>query len=390
MMRRRTLPICLLILTALASRAAEVTAIVGVNVVPMDSERVLAGQTVVVADGRIARLGRDEDVAVPPGAQVVQGRGRWLLPGLIDMHVHIRTADLPRYVENGITTVRDLAGLDHVLRDAALVEQGELFGPRILASSMLLTGPHPQNPEFSLPVTRASDAAGVVDQQLARGARSIKVYDELSLAVYDAIVTAAHARGVKVAGHVSRFVAVRHAMVMQDSIEHLSGYPLDDPFDDTPNDKAAMAAASRMSGVWNCPTLYVFTAWVTRDMPEPGRGLFLEQRRALVTALHAAGARLLAGTDAGYLVPAGTSLHEELAELAAAGLTPFEVLSAATRAPAEYLEDASIGVVAEGARADLVLVERNPLEDLSVLRRPSAVMLHGRWISYARRRSARH
>jgi len=379
MIRRMLLSCCLA--AALTIEAAEVTAIVDVNVVPMDSERVLLAQTVVVRDGRIESVGPARDVAVPPDARVVAGRGRWLLPGLIDMHVHIRTADLPRYVENGITTVRDMAGLDHVLRDAALIERGELFGPRILASSMLLTGPHPQNPEFSLPVTRTADAASVVDQQLARGATSIKVYDELSLPVYDALVTAAHARGVKVAGHVSRFVDVRHAMVMQDSIEHLSGYPLDDD--------AAMAAASRVAGVWNCPTLYVYTAWVTRDTPEPARRNYLEARRALVTALHRAGARLLAGTDSGYLVPAGTSLHEELAELRAAGLTPFEVLLTATRAPAEYLEEPTIGVVAAGAHADLLLVRSNPLDDLATLRYPAAVMLNGRWISYDRRRAVR-
>jgi len=366
----------------LAAVVLAATAIVGVNVVPMDSEHVLRDQTVIVEDEHIAVVGPVESVEIPVDARVIYGRGRWLVPGLTDMHVHIRRVDLPRYVENGITTVRDLAGLDSVLSIAASVNAGELHGPRILASSMLLTGANPQNPQFSRPVTRASDAAAAVDQQLARGCTSIKVYDGLARDVYDAIIAAARARGVKVAGHVTSQVPVAHAMVMQDSIEHLSGYPLG-------FDGAGLAAASREAGVWNCPTMVVFTQWVTRDMPEPQRTELLAARRALLTALDEGGARILAGTDAGYLVPAGTALHDEFDELLAAGLTPYEVLGAATRAAGEYFEDPTLGVIAVGARADLVLVRENPLENIATLRNPQAVMLRGRWISYERRRAVR-
>ena len=123
--------------------------------------------------------------------------------------------------------------------------------------------------------------------------------------------------------------------------------------------------------------MVVFTQSVTRDMPEPQRTQFLNARRALLTALDEAGARILAGTDAGYLVPAGTSLHDELAELREAGLTPFEALSAATRSAGEYLGDPTLGVIAVGARADLVLVAENPLENLATLRTPAGVMLRG-------------
>ncbi len=359
------------------SAFADVTAFVGVNVVPMDAERVLLGQTVVVEDAHVVTIGPVDEVPVPDGARVIYGRGRWLVPGLADMHVHVIERDLPRYVENGITTVRDLAGLDTVL---ALV--GREHAPRILASSKLLTGANPANPYFSRPVTRVQDAAAAVDEQLARGCMSIKIYDGLAREVYDAIVAAAHARGVKVAGHVTNNVTIAHAMESQDSIEHLSGYPLG-------ISDRALAEASRESGVWNCPTMVVFTQYVTRNTPEPQRTQLLNARRALLTALDEAGARILAGTDAGYLVPAGVSLHDELAELLAAGLTPFEALSAATRSAGEYLGDPTMGVIAIGARADLVLVAENPLENLATLRTPAGVMLRGEWISYARRRSVR-
>jgi imidazolonepropionase-like amidohydrolase len=350
---------------------------VGVNVVPMDTERVLLGQTVVVEDAHVVAIGPVDAVPIPDDARVIYGRGRWLVPGLVDMHVHVIERDLPRYVENGITTVRDLAGLDSVL---ALV--GRNSGPRILPSSKLLTGANPSNPFFSRPVTSVQGAATAVDEQLARGATSIKVYDGLTREVYDAIVSAARARGVKVAGHVTNNVPIAHAMAMQDSIEHLSGYPLG-VSDQT------LAEASREAGVWNCPTMIVFTRYVTRDVPEPARTQFLNARRAMLTALDEAGARILAGTDAGYLVPAGTSLHDELAELRDAGLTPFEVLSAATRSAGEYLDDPTLGVIEVGARADLVLVAENPLENLATLRSPAGVMLRGRWISYGKRRALR-
>lgn len=364
----------------LAALLLQATAFVGVNVVPMDGPP-LHGQTVIVRDARVAQIGPVAAVEVPADAKVVYGRGRWLVPGLVDMHVHIREADLPAYVSNGITTVRDLAGLDSVLATMRRVERGEVPGPRILASSKLLTGPDPQNPFFSRPVASVADAPRAVDEQLARGATSIKVYEGLSRAVYDAIVAAAHARSVKVAGHVAQSVGVAHAMEMQDSIEHLSAYPLPA--------SQALVDATAVSGVWNCPTQVVFRDHVTLNMPAAQREQFLAARRQLIGALDAAGARILAGTDAGYLVPAGTSLHEELAELSAAGLTNEEVLAAATRSAGEYLGDPTIGVVREGARADLLLVNENPLGNLATLRNPAGVMLNGRWISYDRRRAVR-
>lgn len=369
-----------MIVAALVLHAA--TAFVGVNVLPMDSERVLHGQTVIVDNGRVEAMGAVSEIEIPAGAAVIYGQGRWLVPGLIDMHVHIRAIDLPRYVENGVTTVRDLAGLDSVLA----IKRSNAFGPRIFVASNLLAGPNAQNPPFSVVANSVQGASALVDAQLARGCDSIKVYDDLSREVYDAIINAAHVRGVKVAGHVTHRVDIRHAMTMQDSIEHLSGYPLGD----TARNRE-LAIASRDAGVWNCPTMIVYTRHVTRDMPEPARRIFLDDRHALLTALHDANARILAGTDSGYLVPAGSSLHDELDELVAAGFTPFEALTAATRSAAEYLGDPTSGIIAVGSRADLVLAGENPVENLATLRSPNGVMLNGQWVPYshARKRAAR-
>lgn len=392
--------IAIIVLMAAASLHGDVTAFVGVNVLPMDGERRLLGQTVIVRDDRIEAIGPMSDVAVPPDARVIYGRGRWLMPGLIDAHVHILAADLPRYLESGVTTVRDLAGLDSVMVIARRVARGELRGPRIIAASLLMNGPNPGQPFFSVVVPNAAAAPAAVDRQLARGSTWIKLYENLPRDVYEAIVAAARSRGARVAGHVTASVSVLQAMTLQDSIEHLAGY------DRAVTERAgsggfaawidvdhtrfpALAEASRESGVWNCPTLHIYEV-LTSQWDAADRERMLANRRSFVRALHEAGARIVTGTDAGYLAPAGAALHEEFQELLKSGLTAFEVLEAATRAGAELLGmDDEIGTVAVGMRADLLLATEPPDEELETLRRPAGVMVGGQWTSFERRRAVR-
>jgi imidazolonepropionase-like amidohydrolase len=344
---------------------------VGVNVVPMDGEDVLAGYTVVVSDGVVTAVGPVADIAVPPEARVIYGNGRWLSPGLIDMHAHIRAVDLDLYLRNGVTTVRDMAGLPSVLALARRIEDGEIGGPRIVAGSRLIDGPTPANPQFSVPLLGAASAPGVVDSELARGCSFIKVYDNLTRPMYDAVIDAARSRGVKVAGHVPRAVPMEHALASQDSIEHLSGYDL--------SRAASLAQTTRAAGAWNCPTLLVFSEVITANMRADDRRRLLEARSAMVRALHDAGARIIAGTDAGYLLPAGSALIDELEELHASGLTRFEALAAATIHAGEYLEISGLGAIRPGSPADLVLLDANPLVSFDTLRRPVGVVVRGHW-----------
>jgi imidazolonepropionase-like amidohydrolase len=361
---------------------AETIAFVGVNVVTMEDDEPLHGYTVVVRDGSIESIGPMTEAILPDGARVIYASGRWMMPGLIDMHAHIRAADVGRYIASGVTTVRDMAGLGSVLTLARQIESGELTGPRIIAGTRLIDGPNPANPFFSVPLPDAAAAESVVDGELARGCRFVKVYDNLTRALYDAVVAAARERGVKVAGHVPRSVALDHALASQDCIEHLSGY--------SAGLAAMQASATRDAGVWNCPTMYVFSASVTAGMAPADRTRVLDARRAVVRALSDAGARILAGTDGGYLVPAGTSLVEELEELRAAGLTHYAALRAATRDAAEYLEISTLGVIREDAAADLILLDANPLEAFDTLRRPVGVVVRGEWhpLIAPRRRAA--
>lgn len=369
-------------LVALAANGATL-AIRNVDVVSMRDARIDQDQTVIVRGDRIESVGPADSTLIPADARVIEGRGRWLFPGLIDAHVHIRAVDLPDYLRYGVTTVRDLAGLDSVLDIARRIDRGELHGPRIITSTLLFNGPNPRNPTFSTVISRAADADARVAAQLARGCRFVKLYENLPLDVYDALVAAARARGARIAGHVSVFVDVRHAMESQDSIEHLNGYErvVSRLPDAASNDigawqsvdssrYAALAEETARSGVWNCPTLYVY-AVLSNFAPA-----IIDNRRAFIRELHARGAHLLAGTDAGYLVPAGSSLIEELDELVASGLTPYEALATATRDAAQFLEE-DAGTIEAGKRADLILLDANPLQSVEALRRPAMVIVRG-------------
>jgi len=347
------------------------------------------GQTVVVSGDRIVAVGPDGTVAIPPGAVSVDAAGRTVLPGLVDSHVHARSADLAAYVDEGITTVRNLWGFTGLLEGAAALVRDGAVAPSIESASPGIDGPGSPWPQTQL-ITDPHAAEALVAGLAGQGWRWLKVYSHLDAAVFDAVVGAADTHGIRFLGHVPFSVPLQHALDRgMLSIEHLTGYELalggtgslpaqrwaSIHIDRMPSIAAATAAA----GTWNCPTMTVVQVLALNgaDGPEGGR-----RRRLLVGELYAAGARLLAGTDSGIdATQPGTSLHDELDQLVASGLTPLDALRAATTWPAEFLERVGeIGTVSPGARADLVLVDGDPRDDVAVLRHPRAVMLRGAWL----------
>jgi imidazolonepropionase-like amidohydrolase len=373
-------------------------AIIHASVVPMDGDRVLHDQVVLVVGDRIAAVGPASAVAIPPTAGIVDARGAYVLPGLIDMHVHVRRGELETYVDNGITSVRNMWGYAALPSVMADVAAGRRVGPAIYSASPGLDGTPAVWPETQI-VDDPSTADATVEAQVEAGWRWIKVYTSLSEASYDAITAAARNRGIRTIGHVPLRVTLEHALDSgQLSIEHLGGYDRAVSRTGQANAAAwadidagripALAARTATAGTWNCPTLAIY-ALIADALPPDVRDRVVANRGAVVRGLADAGARLLVGTDAGIdRTAAGTSIHDELSDFVAAGLTPYESLRAATSGAAEFLgEQAEIGVVAPGRRADLLIVASNPLQDVGALRTPEAVVLRGVWRSVGGHRS---
>lgn len=386
-------------------------AIVDATVVPMDRAGGLVHHTVLVRGDRI--------VAVAPAARVdtraatvVDGRGRWVLPGLADMHVHLWGDDaLPLFTLNGVTTVRDLFGSPDSLRRRDALARGTLAGPTLVTAGPILDGDPPTWPGSAV-VTTADAARAEVRAQKAAGYDWIKVYTGLSSEAYEAAIAEAKAQGLPVAGHVPKAVGLARAIASgQRSIEHLDGYvPF---FGDPPADPLIDATVA--AGIWNCPTLVVTDRFGHLDDPaqlagtrglehvpaferalwEPANDFRLrsftaatfadvraknQRRRALVGQLAQAGAHLVLGTDTGnpYVVP-GFAVGDELVMLVESGLTPWQALRTATvEAAALQGTPGEFGVVAAGARADLLVLGADPLADVHAVFDPPTVIVRGR------------
>jgi imidazolonepropionase-like amidohydrolase len=416
-----------------------VTAFVGVTVIPMDRERRLAGQTVLVRGDRIVEIGPSARVKVPEGSARVDGSGKYLIPGLAEMHAHIpggQASDsavertLFMYVAGGLTTVRGMLGHPRHLELRDRAARGELLSPTIYAAGPSLNG-------NSIPDPAA--AARTVEEQKAAGYDLLKIHPGVSRAAFDSLAATAHRVGIPFAGHVPEEVGLARAIEAgYATIEHLDGYieamlregapvtaeqsaffglNLGEHLDESK--LAGLVAATRKAGVWNVPTQVLLENLVLvgsaeelarrpemryvapqtlAQWAEVKNGMLaetgstaasarrtIETRRRLIKALHAAGAGLLLGSDAPqiYNVP-GFSTHRELESLVAAGLTPYQALETGTRNIARYFgTERETGTIEKGKRADLVLLDADPLADIRNTTRRAGVMLRGRWLPQA-------
>ena len=373
-----------------ATASSAPLAIVDVNVITMRSASILAHQTVLIRDGRIEWIGPAAAGTLASDATVIQGAGRFLMPALIDMHVHLRAAELDRYLANGIATVRNMWGFPEVRQWAAEIASGTRLGPTIISASQGLDGTPPQWP-LTVMVTDPLAARAAVQGQQAAGWSWLKVYTRLSPAAFDSIMTAARDLGIPAVGHVPMAVDIRTALAAgMKSIEHLTGYDRAVSrgghfgtwgwIDADPLRYPELVAATIAAGTWNCPTLAIYSA-ISRNQHSPAeREAIQRHRRIFVKQLLDAGAPLLLGTDAGIdLVPAGTAIHDELDEMVAAGLTPYQALQTGTSEAARFLRRTDLGIVDAGAEASLILLRENPLASVSALRAPDGVVLRGAW-----------
>jgi imidazolonepropionase-like amidohydrolase len=403
-------------------------AFTNVNIVPMDREIVLRNQTVLVRNGVIEKIG--ELVDAPSDALIVDATNKYLMPGLVDMHVHIQDKnDLILLAANGVTTVRNMWGNTDVMLRLGLpdqlelreqIKQGKLFGPTIYTTGPVMEG-NPSNHPLMTIFKTPQEAEQSVARQKAQGYDSVKVYDHLNLETYRAIARAAKENGLPVVGHVPIAGGIDEVLTSgQVTIEHLQGYIDADAteFLIAPERIAEYANKTRTAGVWNAPTLALYpknslpaeaiaklekqvgmkytspsaqlTTRFLYDQMSQGHtytGADYATRisalnKRMMKALRDADAKFVLGTDASnpYHI-LGFSAHEELAAMVEAGLTPYEALAAGTRNAAEALGKSSeFGTVMEGKRADLILVEANPLDNVANANKRVGVVLRGQWL----------
>ncbi|MBL7697143.1 MAG: amidohydrolase family protein [Chitinophagaceae bacterium] len=410
-----------------------------VNVVPMDRESVLENKVVVVKNGKIQYIGDAKKAKYRKNAIVVDGQGRYLMPGLAEMHAHVPPNDdmeamkdvLLLFAANGITTIRGMLGHPKHLELRSMVNSGQIVGPRFYTSGPSLSGSSAKTQD---------DAIRIVKEEKQAGYDFLKIHPGLTKDVFDAMARTAHAENIPFAGHVSFQVGVWKAIeARQQTIDHLDAFVegLVPNIKDVKEEDAglfgmfiadrvdttripSLMKALRNNNVWVVPTQALAERWITPDVtaetfrndpemkymdsktlenwtnvktnlgndprydPEKIRA-YIKLRRKLIYECNRNGVGLLLGCDAPQIfnVP-GMSTHHELKYLVDAGLTPYEALKTGTlNVGAFYKKPTEMGVVRQGANADLVLLNANPLDNISNTTKIEGVLLGDKWMNRA-------
>jgi len=440
--------------------AGSILAVTHVTVIDDTGTPARPDMTVLINDRKIAVVGGFSSVSIPRNAQVIDASGKFLIPGLVDSHVHLTAAGepngsreffLPLLLANGITTVRDMGGyLESLVPLRRDIRQGKRLGPEIFFAGPYLDG-SPPSFQPSLVVTNAVEAAEDVHTLVQQGVDFIKLQSILSRDAYFAVAQAARREHIPFVGHIpDRVTAAEASDAGQKSVEHLTGVLracsseeprlMREQFQVGPKNATPESSHAREmqwerellqtysnkqadalivkfvhNQTWQVPTLILLrndaypgpetdspdnpllqfvprtiaAKWkqvrLTQDKLSTSsdfelREKLMAQSMHVVAQMESSGVPILAGTDsaAPYVIP-GFALHEELALLVKAGLSPMQALQAATKDPADFLgKGATQGTIEAGKSADLLLLDADPLEDVRNTRRIRAVILGGR------------
>lgn len=427
------------------SRLMAPLAITHVTVIPMDTERILLDQTVLIEDDRIVALGSASSVPLESFYVVVNGTGKYLMPGLTDMHVHYWSpTEAALFLAHGVTVVRNMAGSPYHLALQQHLQRKEHPGPLLFTTSPLIEGGPPIHSAWRA-MTRTEDAANLVHTYAERGYQQIKIYNQLRPDVVQAMGQAAREIGIRMVGHCPNTMTFEEASEAgQSCFEHLTGiwrghfkpgyeqpseqfnlHPavlrmVNEQLDDDAIRRLGQYLARHQ--IWNCPTLVCYhymlesqhacctdpviesylkyvpqaalKSWEALDpsrYQEPSSfdpwiaaiRTRNETFSRIVSLLHQEGAPLLIGTDTSVrYVLQGLSVHQELALFVAAGLRPFEALQYGTSEAARFLDqEDEWGTIAVGKRANMLLLNANPLENIQAARQVEAVCVNGFYLS---------
>lgn len=440
-MRKTQILLMLLILSAMPpaqskqTRPQESLVLNRVTVIDATGAPAEPNMTVVIVGDRITAFGKTGNVAVPKDAQQVDATGKFLIPGLCDMHVHLsisKESSLATFIANGVTSVRDMGGdLQEIDRWRRRIVSGELLGPRIVRAGPFVDGPKKDIP-YRLTVTNPAEARAAVRSLQAQGVDFIKVHNLVPREAYFALAQECRQRRIVFVGHLPQGISAEEASnAGQKSIEHTETFIEAAVFEPgsrakTPEEGLAAYSSKRRKALcarfvknntWICPTLvtyrdFAFEAdpafrddprqkylapeareFVDKYFPLPPkdappedytkRRWLFQQLVALVGEMHRAGVGILAGTDGVFrsVIP-GFSLHDELELLVRAGLSPLEALQTATRNPAKFLGKLdSSGTIEKGKVADLVLLDADPLQNIRNTQKIHAIVVGGKLIS---------
>ncbi len=448
-MKRLLMSVALVCVAVVVEMSAQTVAFTNVNVIPMDRERMLSNQTVVIRNGLIVDIGDAKKVKTPGGAVRIDGTGKYLVPGLVDMHTHLLSdsdefpdsigpAELRVMVANGVTTARFMIGTPELLKLRERSLNAEIDAPTIYVASPHLTGREQGN---NFVVTTPEEGREAVRKSKAAGYDFIKVTTFIKSDVYEAAVDEAAKQNIRVVGHAdSRFVGVERAWKAKQQIEHLDGYmelllrdaaPMKGSVSDiyiyNPEnwksfeyiDEARIPEIARKTvganpyvdpthhfmknsfgrlrteyEIRKQPDFRFYPAKVQQQwldfykknrfintVPLEKRARWIQLREKLIKAIYDAGGRILTGSDTPeFLWLYGFGLHHELIALKDSGLSNYAVLEAATKNPSLFFGTLEkVGTIEKGKRADLVLLNVNPLTDISATQNRAGVMLKGKW-----------
>ena len=408
-----------------------------VNVIPMDKEQVLKDQTVIVKDGKVTAIGDSKKIKYNKKAQVINANGKYLMPGLAEMHAHVPPVDnldpmkevLLLFVANGVTTIRGMLGHPRHIELRTKIQSGEILGPRFNTSGPSLNGNTVKTP---------AQAEEIVKSQKQAGYDFMKIHPGITRENYAAIVKVAKEVNMPFAGHVPFDVGIWRAIEAgQLTVDHMDGFveslvPGIEEIGEQNQGLFSMFAgpkaditripklmkALREKNIWVVPTQALAERWFApveaeklRNEPEmvymapatvdawtntkknlmknPNYNAadinrFITLRRKLIYECNKNGVGLLLGSDAPQVfdVP-GFSIHHELKYMVNSGLTPFEAIRTGTSNVGVFLNNPNLGVIKTGAVADLILLNGNPLEDINFTKNIEGVMLDGKWLSKA-------